>query len=683
MKARQILYVLTIAALLLVACQPERIVETVVVTEVVEVQGTPQVVEKVVERVVTPTPPEPEPAGEKPSPSNRAEVVRMAILSDMDGTNPWYLFDITGSSYWNYVITAGVLYYPQLYTISEQRWDFVPMLADGMPGEFVMEGENYVGTVKLKEGLKWSDGSPLTAEDVAFTANTALLFALSGNWVGYYNPSIMLGAEAVDLLTVEFTYNSMPGIPIWQYGTLIGPIVKKAYWEPLIADVAARAGALDRNAADYLDQITPLQQELEAIPNDGEPTYGPLKFNRWESGAYVENVVNENSFMFGVTVEEYANGAYREYKDDVGYEFSTYGDPSGEKVLELTYGPFFDTVLYPIYSQDAAYLALQNGEVDIVLNPSGVSKGIRDQLSEDPDIQIVRNAQNGFRYIEFNQARPYFSGESGMALRQAIACQIDLEYLANDVLQKEVVPVYTLVPEGLTYYFNPDVPVFCKGMNTEERLNEGVRIMTEAGFSWDTPPSYLSGSAREAGVVYGEGLKLPDGSRFPEVDLQAPAPGYDPKRATAAIYIEQWMRILGVPVTAVYTPFNTIRANENSGEFDIIMLGWGLDPFPSYLCDFFTGATGVGDGSDNIGYVSPALNETCTEFYAATDLEQARQLAFELQEILATELPYITLFTNPIYDAYSNSIAYPYTEVFDGIQGIYGGSYLVMPGAQD
>lgn len=683
MNAKRLLYILFIACFLLTACQPETIIETVVVTEMVEVAGTPQVVEKVVERVVTPTAPLPKPPGEKPSPFDRAEVVSMAMISDMDGTNPWYLYDITGSSYWNYVVTAGVWYYPQLYWLSEQRWDFVPMLADGMPGEFVMEGEIYAATVKIKEGLVWSDGSPLTAEDVAFTANTALLFALSGNWVGYYNPSIMLGAEVVDPLTVKFTYNILPGIPVWQYGTLQGPILSKAYWEPKTVELVAEAEALDPSAEGFLDQITPLQQELEAIPNDGEPTYGPLKFNRWESGAYAENVVNENSFMFGVTVEEYTSGAYREYKEEAGYEFSAYGDPSGEIALELTYGPYYDTVLYPIYSQDAAYLALQNGEVDIVLNPSGVSKGIRDQLSEDPDIQIVRNAQNGFRYIEFNQARPYFAGEQGMALRQAIACQIDLEFLATDVLQKEVVPVYTLVPEGLTYYFNPDVPVFCRGMNTEERINEGVRILTEAGFSWDTPPSYISGSTRDAGAVYGEGLKLPDGSYFPEIDLQAPAPGYDPKRATAAIYIEQWMRIMGIPVTAVYTPFNTIRANENSGEFDIIMLGWGLTAFPSYLCDFFTGATGVGDGSDNIGYVSPALNETCTEFYAATDLEQARQLAFELQNILATELPYITLFTNPIYDAYRTSLVYPYIEVFDGIQGIYGGSYMVMPAAQD
>ena len=131
-----------------------------------------------------------------------------------------------------------------------------------------------------------------------------------------------------------------------------------------------------------------------------------------------------------------------------------------------------------------------------------------------------------------------------------------------------------------------------------------------------------------------------------------------------------------------YTPFNTIRANENSGDFDIIMLGWGLVPFPSYLCDFFAGATGVGDGSDNISYVSPTLHEQCAAFKSEPDVEKSRQIVFDMQVTIATELPYITLFTNPIYDAISTSITYPYSEVFDGLQGLYSGWYLVMPASQ-
>jgi peptide/nickel transport system substrate-binding protein len=683
MKLHKRLYTVAISMMcvILAACASSPAIETITVKEVVTqmVAGTPEI--KYVDVVVTPTPEPTQAPAQVASPFNRADVIRMGILADLDGLNPFYLFDTTGQSYWNYIITSA--FYPSLYTVSDQRWDWVPYLANGVPDPVTQEGDFYVGTVRLKEGLKWSDGSPLTAEDVAYTANTVLAFALSGNWTTYYNPAVLDHVEAVDALTLKYYFTVVPGLPVWQYGSLQGKIVNKAYWEPKVADLLAQAQAIDPQAEDYYDQITPLQQELEAITTEDEPTFGGIKFSRAEPGAYIEDVFNDQYGMLGTVEEEYANGAYREYNDALGYDYTLYGQAEGETTLDLTFGPYFDTFLFPIYSQDAAYLALQSGELDMVLNPSGVSKGVREQLQSDPNIDIVQNAQNGFRYIEFNQARDYFSGDQGMAFRQAVACMIDNEFLATSVLQNEVSPVYTLVPEGLKYWFNPDVPIYCQGMNEEERLNEAVRILKDAGFSWDVEPSYTGGSARDAGFNYGAGIKTPDGVAVPELDFQAPGPGYDPLRATVAVHIEQWLKALGVPVTMNYTPFNTIRANENSGDFDIIMLGWGLDAFPVYLCDFFTGATGVGDGSDNISYVSPKLQEQCAAFYSETDIEKAKQISNDIQVTLATELPYITLFTNPIYDAVSNSITYPFTETFDGLQGLYSAWYLVMPASQE
>ena len=183
MNARKVFYILAILVIalpLFTGCAtPTTIVETVVVTEMVE--GTPQT--RYIEVVVTPTPQPTEPPAEAASPFNRSEVVRQAVLADLDGLNPWYLFDITGSSYWNYVVSSS--FYPTLFVVSDQRWDWVPYLAAGLPEPITQEGDFYVGTVSLKPGLKWADGSPLTAADVAFTANTALTFALSGNWPGY------------------------------------------------------------------------------------------------------------------------------------------------------------------------------------------------------------------------------------------------------------------------------------------------------------------------------------------------------------------------------------------------------------------------------------------------------------------------------------------------------------------
>ncbi|MFE6995395.1 ABC transporter substrate-binding protein [Microbacterium sp. NPDC057659] len=70
----------------------------------------------------------------------------------------------------------------------------------GMLGDsFEYNEDGTVITVKLKSGLKWSDGEPLTAKDVAFTFNYAA-----------NNPEAngLVSAEASDDTTVVLTYNT-------------------------------------------------------------------------------------------------------------------------------------------------------------------------------------------------------------------------------------------------------------------------------------------------------------------------------------------------------------------------------------------------------------------------------------------------------------------------------------------
>jgi hypothetical protein len=133
-KLFNLLGALVILSLALAACQPQKVVETVVVTEIVEKEGATQVVEKIVEKVITATPVPPAggpPEGETPQPARQGDLLRFAILSDMDGTNIWYLWDTPGASYWNYAVQNE--YWPNLYQISDVRWDFVPWTADGFP----------------------------------------------------------------------------------------------------------------------------------------------------------------------------------------------------------------------------------------------------------------------------------------------------------------------------------------------------------------------------------------------------------------------------------------------------------------------------------------------------------------------------------------------------------------------
>jgi peptide/nickel transport system substrate-binding protein len=76
---------------------------------------------------------------------------------------------------------------------------------------------------KLRQGLKFSDGSPLTAEDVAFTFSTLIDPKLNAPMRALYTP--IASVEAVDAGTVKFTLNA-PYAPLLSYLDL-GIVPKK------------------------------------------------------------------------------------------------------------------------------------------------------------------------------------------------------------------------------------------------------------------------------------------------------------------------------------------------------------------------------------------------------------------------------------------------------------------------
>ena len=155
-------------------------------------------VERIVTVVVTPTAvPVPPPAA---VPAPGPTVWRIGMPEDISTTNIW---DVLGPDSTVYNFYALLNRYPYLYGLSDQRFDWVPSLAQGFPTDFAKEGDLWTTSVRLKSGAKWTDGTPITADDVAFTVQTALELELPGNWASIVDPSVVDHAEAVDPSTVQ------------------------------------------------------------------------------------------------------------------------------------------------------------------------------------------------------------------------------------------------------------------------------------------------------------------------------------------------------------------------------------------------------------------------------------------------------------------------------------------------
>lgn len=118
-------------------------------------------------------------------------------------------------------------YWPTLYGLSDQRFDLLPFLAADFASDLEEEGDFYVSTVSLKDNYMWSDGTKVTAEDLAFTAQVINDFQLGGNWTYWVNGVDRI--EVVDELTAKIYYTSRPGLANHEYGVLQDVIAQKAY----------------------------------------------------------------------------------------------------------------------------------------------------------------------------------------------------------------------------------------------------------------------------------------------------------------------------------------------------------------------------------------------------------------------------------------------------------------------
>ena len=592
------------------------------------------------------------------SPPQEERIYQLGITADLTTTNYWSYLGPDGTT-WNGYVLSGTK--PTLYSYSDQRFDWIPSLASDFPSplkeESVGQEALWSTEVDLKRGVKWSDGNDVTAEDFVFTAHTATELELTGNWPAIVDPEFFDHAEAVDPYKLRIYFKKKPGLARWQFGLAFMPILSKSYWEPLVAEAKKAEGTTEQ------------QKLLYAHVPQNEPSAGGFLFDRWEQGAYAEKDRNDGFYFRDSVVTQYANGAYSESKPGV-YEYSAYGDPGEQKSLEYTVGPHVNSAIYSIYgSQDATVLALKKGDIDFMLNPLGLSKGLQEQLQGQEGLTTIENPSSGVRYLGFNFRRPPMDNK---AFRQAVATLIDKEFITETVLQGVAIPVYTMVPEGNKAWHNADVPMIGQGLSRGDRVTEAVSLLKGAGFTWEKEPR-----VSEDGKFIeqrGEGLRMPNGDPVPEMSLIAPSAGYDPLRSTFAIWIERWMNEMGIPLRADLTGFNLIVEKVfTTQDFDMWILGWGLSLFPDYLESFFHSRHSDLEGYNPGGYNNAEFDRLSDELLAETDLERAQEQVFRMQEFLADELPYVVLFTTPIVETFrSDRIEFPYTDSLGGLQEAAG-----------
>jgi peptide/nickel transport system substrate-binding protein len=217
-KSFAVASLLVIASLVLAACVPAAAPTPVVqvVKETVVVAGTPVVKETTKEVVITATPaPTAKPAAGT-LPRNETMYFNGQQWGAVVGWNP-YSTSNNNSMAVNQQDSARVLMFETPYVYDMLDGKVYPLLADG---PFAWDAGMTAITFKLKKAAKWSDGTPLTADDVAYTWATNLKYNTNA---GSSNK------DYIDTITAADPQTVVVKAKLGADGKTVNPLLVQAY----------------------------------------------------------------------------------------------------------------------------------------------------------------------------------------------------------------------------------------------------------------------------------------------------------------------------------------------------------------------------------------------------------------------------------------------------------------------
>jgi peptide/nickel transport system substrate-binding protein len=147
-------------------------------------------------------------------------------------------------------------------------------------------------TIKVRQGITWTDGQPFTADDVAFTIGLAKLAAVGSNIWDY-----VTDATATDASTVVVKFDN-PAYQEWATWTYNSPILPKHIWESKAnEDILKDTNANGVGTGPYM-YSTATQDRMVWVRNDN--WWGTAALGLKMQPKYIVDIVNgSNSVALG------------------------------------------------------------------------------------------------------------------------------------------------------------------------------------------------------------------------------------------------------------------------------------------------------------------------------------------------------------------------------------------------
>lgn len=330
--------------------------------------------------------------------------------------------------------------------------ELVPDLVD----TYEISEDGTVYTFKLLPDLKWSDGTPLNANDFVYSWNRAIDEKTAAD---YHYMFDVIARKDDGTLDIEASEDGQT--------LTVKLVVPTAYFLDLCA----------------FSTYMPVPQFAVEAAADWETNPGA-----WAT---------EAGFV--------SNGAFTltEWKHDASMVYTK--NPNYHRADEIT----LDRIEFMLSSDDTALFAAFNaGNLDFI---DSVPNDEIASIKETPEFHIA--PQLGTYYMCFNVKSDLFKGktvEQAAAMRKAMSMLIDREYIVENIGQTGQQPATSFVPEGIADgngglfktntadYTYPVETGYYDIAVTEEKIEEARELLRTAGFEFgddgllsaDTPISF-------------------------------------------------------------------------------------------------------------------------------------------------------------------------------------------------
>jgi peptide/nickel transport system substrate-binding protein len=499
------------------------------------------------------------------------------LVADAEGMNPITTNDASASEIQGYM-------YETLNNLDPVTFELIPYLAQ-LP-EISSDHLSY--TYQLKKNVAFSDGKPLTGEDVIFSMKCIKdPYVDDAALRNYYESVKRIDLVNGDPYKVKITMSK----PYWRaiYSNSSFPIVPKHILDPQNqSDKFTWDELTDFKSASKNPNIQKFADFLNSQEVSRDPKYvigsGPYIMDSWRTGQEVTLHRNQN-YWDRANTPAYVN-----------------------KVVFRT-----------IQDNSAALVAAKNNEIDemYVIVPSDYYNNIKDPI--EYHLRKAQPSEPGYGYIAWNENSPLFSDKR---VRLALSYMVDRKELIARIMYNDAVPIQS--------------PVFYKQTKFLEDLpyipydpEKAKQLLSEAGWKDSDGDGVLD--------------KIIDGKK---VDFNFTFLIYpSPVRKQILLVVIDALKKVGINAGLQELEWTVYLDKLKRHEFDATMGAWTSSVLPPDPYQIWHSSQAQGEGSNFISFKNAVSDSLIEQYRNEFDENKRIEILKEWQKVIYDQQPYTFLWS--------------------------------------